>query len=112
MTDYSLTEKGFMTPPGHDKFLAKTLIEKGGKLRDAAIAYIEPGGGSMESHTHPYDHNFMVVKGEITVYTEHGSNLVKENEGYVAKGTEPHYLRNTGKETTILIGITTEAKDE
>lgn len=107
-----LSSKGYMTPPGHEKFMAKTLIQKGGKLRDAAIAYIEPGGGSVESHTHPYDHNFMVVKGEITVYEKQGSTLIEENQGYVAKGNTPHYLRNTGKETAILIGITTEAEDE
>ena len=61
----------FITPAAHVGFLAKRLFgREEGRIKDGAVAYLEPGGGGpTEQHTHNHDHLFIVVKGEATMKT-------------------------------------------
>ncbi len=102
-----MDKEGFVTPPKHVKFLAKRVPGAEGEMKDAAVAYIEPGGGGpTEAHTHSHDHLFVVVKGEATIRL--GSDVVKvrENESYRVSGMVPHSVWNETDGTVVMIGIT------
>ena len=73
--------KDFMTPPNHEKFLAKKLFNENGKIQWGAIAYIEKdGGGPAGNHTHSDNHIFIVVEGEVRVIMGNETVIVKKNE--------------------------------
>ena len=102
-----LTAEGLCTPPGQTGFFAKELFKDGGKIRDGAAAYIEPGGGLPENHTHDYNHIFIVVKGTINVTVGAQEKTLSENESLFVKGEIPHSIHNRSNETAQVIGITT-----
>lgn len=78
----------------------KTVGTSAGFLGTFALA---PGEVFL-NHYHPYSEEcFYVVKGEVTI--ENGENTIIADEGtgvFVPKN-EPHRLRNTGSEETVLV---------
>lgn len=96
----------FKTPPDHINFLAKKLFGDCGKIIDGSIAYIKAnGGGPTTPHTHPYSHLFIVFSGEVTIRTEDGDIVLRENESYLVDGTKMHSVWNNLNSTAIMVGI-------
>ncbi len=99
--------KDFMTPPDHVGFLAKRLYGAGGTIGDVAVARLEPdGGGPLTAHTHPHDHLFVVVQGEVRIVLGGEERRLGENEALLVRGCVPHAVWNRTRETAVMIGIT------
>lgn len=102
-----LLDDGFICPPEHINFLAKKLYDGNAEIADAAIAYLEPGGGGpVHKHTHTHNHLFIVVKGEARIEFDDKEVLIRENESYLVDGTQPHSVWNNLTTTTVMVGIT------
>jgi len=96
----------FMTPEGHEKFIAKKLFNEMGKIQWGAVAYIEEsGGGPKGNHTHSYNHIFIVVEGEVKIIMGETSHIVKTDEMFFVDGMIPHSIWNNGKQTAKVIKI-------
>ena len=97
---------GFITPPEHERFLAKKLFGAVGEIIDGSITYLEKGGGGpLEPHSHEHNHLFIVVRGEAKVMLNDKPVIVKENESYYVKGSIPHSIWNNISVTTVMIEI-------
>ena len=98
----------FVTPPHHINFMAKKLFgEIKGKIRDGAVAVIEPaGGGPQEKHSHSHNHLFIVTSGEARVEYDDETVIIHENEAFMVEGTRPHAVWNNKDGRTVIIGIT------
>lgn len=97
----------FFTPPNHVHFLAKKLFgEIEGTVIDGSIAYIDPnGGGPLEPHTHPHDHLFIVIEGEITISTPEEEICIQKNNHFLLKGMITHAVFNKKNSQAIVMGI-------
>lgn len=99
-------EEKFMTPPNHEKFLAKKLFNDAGKIHWGAVAYIEVGGGGPKNnHTHEDDHIFIVVDGEVKIIVDGTENIVGKDNSFYVKGSLPHSIWNNGNTTAKVIKI-------
>lgn len=97
----------FTPVPNHINFKAKKLFAEMGLIKDGSIACLEPnGGGPMEKHTHPYDHLFIVVKGQIKILLDDKTVVVDQNESFLLNGSIPHNVWNSVNEESTVIGIT------
>ena len=104
--------EAFMTPPGHRDFSAKKLFEGGGMLQWGAVAYIQPGGGGPEGcHTHPDDHIFLVMEGEVTVVLGDRAVTVKQDESLFVDGMVPHSIWNRSDRTAKVVKISTRRQE-
>lgn len=102
-----MKNKNYITPPAHNNFKALKLWDEPTNFSDLSIAYIEPGGGGpMELHTHPYDHLFIVVEGEVTILEDGKEFVLREEEAYRVKGSVPHSVRNQTQERVTMLGMT------
>ena len=96
---------GFVTPPDHERFLAKKLFDAAGEIIDGSIAYLEKeGGGPLKPHTHEHNHLFVVVRGEAKIMLNDKPIIVKENESYYVNGSIPHSVWNGISVTTVISG--------
>jgi len=96
----------FMTPEGHEKFIAKKLFNEMGKIQWGAVAYIEEsGGGPKGNHTHSDNHIFIVVEGEVKIIMGKTYHIVKTDEMFFVDGMIPHSIWNNGKQTAKVIKI-------
>lgn len=99
-------DNSFITPEGHEKFMAKVLFNEMGNIHWGAVAYIEEnGGGPKGNHTHSDDHIFVVVEGEVRVMVGDEPHIIKKDEMFFVKGMTPHSIWNNGKETAKVIKI-------
>lgn len=97
----------FTPVPNHINFKAKKLFAEMGMIKDGSIACIEQnGGGPLEKHTHPYDHLFIVVKGQIKILLDDKTVVVDQNDSCLVKGSIPHNVWNSASEESTVIGIT------
>lgn len=98
--------EGLITPEGHQGFLAKKLFEGLGCIQWGALAYIEQGGGGPAGeHTHPEDHIFIVVEGQVEVVLGGRRHTVKTDEVFYVDGTTPHSIWNREEQTAKVIKI-------
>lgn len=101
-------QQGFMTPEGHQGFLAKKLFDEMGKIRWGAIAYIEKGGGGpANDHTHSDDHLFIIVDGRVRIVSGDREIFAGKDEAVFVEGMVPHSIWNAGEETAVVIKIST-----
>lgn len=101
--------KDFITPPNHEKFMAKKLFNEKGKIKWGAIAYIEKNGGGPEgNHTHSDNHIFIVTQGEARVIMGDKSIIVRKDESCFVDGMIPHSIWNNIDDTTVVIKISVE----
>lgn len=99
----------FITPPNHDKFLAKVLFNENNKIKWGAIAYIEKnGGGPSGNHTHKDNHIFIVTQGEARVVMGDKTMIIKKDESCFVDGIIPHSIWNNSDDTTVVIKISVE----
>ena len=99
----------FITPEGHTGFLAKKLFNEMGRIHWGALAYIEKdGGGPAGNHTHPDNHIFIVVEGEVEIILDQESHVVKKDEMFFVDGMIPHSIWNHGADTAEVIKISVE----
>jgi putative monooxygenase len=55
-------------------------------------------------HYHPYSEEcFYVIKGEVTIENDESTIVANEGTAVFVPKNEPHRLRNTGSEETILV---------
>lgn len=99
-------QQDFITPEGHTGFLAKKLFNEMGAIHWGALAYIEPqGGGPAGNHTHPDNHIFIVVEGEVEVMLNDTPHIVKKDDMFFADGMTPHSIWNRSAATAKVIKI-------
>lgn len=102
-------ENQFMTPEGHNGFLAKKLFNEMGKIQWGAIAYIEKGGGGPKhNHTHNDNHIFIVTDGEVKIILGDKEIVAGKNEAVFVDGMKPHSIWNNGDKTAVVIKISTQ----
>jgi quercetin dioxygenase-like cupin family protein len=53
-------------------------------------------GGHTKDHSHPWEHEIFVVRGEGAVVGKHGEMAFKEGDVIFIPPDEPHQIRNTG----------------
>jgi mannose-6-phosphate isomerase-like protein (cupin superfamily) len=97
----------FITPPGHQKFQAKMLMNNvNACLVDSALAYVEPGGGGPEpAHTHAKDHIFIVVDGCATIRMGGQTVVLHTDEAVYVKGNIEHSIWNEADQMLKVIKI-------
>lgn len=106
-------ENIFITPEGHQSFLAKKLFNEMGRIQWGAIAYIEKDGGGPEgNHTHRDNHIFIVVEGEVEVILENEPHIVKKDEMFFVDGMIPHSIWNRGNDRAKVLKISVQREDE
>ena len=99
--------KDFITPADHLLFRVKKLFGREGKIIDAAIAYLEPGGGGpVEMHTHRHDHLFIVTSGQVRIRLGDSERILNPTESCRVPGCIAHAVWND--QTTVMIGISVE----
>ncbi|MBD5130021.1 MAG: cupin domain-containing protein [Ruminococcaceae bacterium] len=77
-----------------------------GKIQWGAVAYIEKNGGGPEgNHTHSDNHIFIVVDGEVEVFLNEESHIVKKDDMFFVDGMIPHSIWNHGESTAKVIKI-------
>ena len=100
--------EAFITPPGHRDFSAKKLFEGGGALQWGAVAYIQPGGGGPEGgHTHPEDHIFLVMEGQVQVLLGDREATVRQDESLFVDGMVPHSIWNRSDSAAKVVKLCT-----
>lgn len=105
--------EGFITPEGHKDFLAKKLFDRMGSIQWGALAYIEPnGGGPQGNHTHPEDHIFIVVEGQVEVMLGEQGRAVGKDEMFYVHGRTPHSIWNRSGKTAKVIKISVRREEE
>lgn len=98
----------FMTPEGHQGFLAKKLFNEMGKIQWGAIAYIEKGGGGPgNNHTHSDNHIFIVAEGEVKIILGDREIMAGKDESVFVDGMIPHSIWNNSDKTAVVIKIST-----
>lgn len=97
----------FITPKNHKAFKALVLSSHiDDEVKDCAIAYIDPrGGGPDPDHTHPHDHLFTVIAGEIEIRMDGETFAVTEGMSLRVPGETRHSVWNTGPTTAKVMGI-------
>ena len=101
-----------MTPPGHRDFSAKKLFAGGGTLQGGAVAYIQPGGGGPEgNHTHPDDHIFLVMEGEVRVVLGDREVTVRRDESLFVDGMVPHSIWNRSNSAAKVVKLSTRRQE-
>ncbi len=109
MEENNMEESLFITPQGHQGFLAKNLFNEMGKIQRGALAYIEKNGGGPEgNHTHSDNHIFIVVDGEVKIILGEKSYIVKKDEMFIVDGMIPHSIWNNGENIAKVIKISVE----
>lgn len=99
-------ENEFITPQGHKNFHAKKLFNEAGQIKWGAIAYIEKdGGGPIGNHTHDDNHIFVIVEGEVEIFLENESHIVKKDETFFVDGRIPHSIWNHGSGVAKVIKL-------
>lgn len=84
----------------HVLLAPKTVGTSAGFLGTLAL---DPGEVFLK-HYHPYSEEcFYVVKGEVTIEGDENTIVASEGTGVFIPKDEPHRLRNTGSEETILV---------
>ncbi|PLV60188.1 cupin domain-containing protein [Thermotoga sp. KOL6] len=69
---------------------------------------VEPGG-IIDRHSHPWEHEIFVLKGQLTVLNESGENIVEEGYCIYVEPNEIHGFRNnTNSEVEFLCLIPKE----
>lgn len=63
---------------------------------------IIPGGASSD-HSHPYEHEVMILNGEATLKGDAGEHKVTVGDAFFIPADERHQLMNTGKETLRFV---------
>lgn len=96
------------TIPNHIGFKAKKLIgEIKGTVTNCSIAYIEPkGGGPEPSHTHEYDHFFIVIEGVVTIIMGDKKVTLSTDESILVPGSIVHSTWNETDRPLKMIGMT------
>lgn len=54
---------------------------------------IEPGGATPQ-HQHPFEHEMLVLQGQLTIWTEHGEIPVSAGDAIMVLPGERHQVRN------------------
>lgn len=104
---------GFMTPEGHQGFLAKKLFDRMGSIQWGALAYIEKnGGGPAGNHTHPEDHIFIVVEGQVEIMLGGQAHKVQKDEMFYVNGMTPHSILNREELTAKVIKISVKQEEQ
>ena len=95
-----------ITPPNHSKFKALPLAKDiDTEIIDCALAFIEPGGGGPSpDHTHPHDHLFTVVSGEVQVHINGQRHLITSGCSLRVPGSKLHSVWNCGSQPAKVIG--------
>lgn len=65
---------------------------------------VEPGGHT-PLHTHEWEHEVFVLKGNGTVTSEKGQHEFKNGDAIFVPGNERHQFQNTGETTLEFICI-------
>lgn len=106
LEEENMGNASFITPEGHEGFLAKKLFDEMGKIQWGAVAYIEKdGGGPIGNHTHSDNHIFIVVDGEVEIVMDDKTHIVKKDEMFFVDGLTPHSIWNHGSDTAKVIKI-------
>ena len=80
-----------------------------GRIQSGALAYIEKdGGGPAGNHTHPDNHIFIVVEGEVEIVLDREMHVVKKDEMFFVDGMIPHSIWNRGADPAKVIKISVE----
>jgi quercetin dioxygenase-like cupin family protein len=96
-----------ITPKDHINFKAlKLSSEIDEEIMDCAIAYIEPnGGGPLPDHTHPHDHLFTVISGQIEIRLDGEKIILNNGMSLRVPGNKLHSVWNVSKERAKVSGI-------
>jgi quercetin dioxygenase-like cupin family protein len=96
-----------ITPKDHINFKAlKLSSEIDEEIMDCAIAYIEPnGGGPLPDHTHPHDHLFTVISGQIEIRLDGEKIILNNGMSLRVSGNKLHSVWNVSKEIAKVSGI-------
>lgn len=70
-----------------------------------------PGGASSD-HSHPYEHEVMILKGEATLKSDAGDHKVAVGNVFFIPADERHQLVNTGKDTLRFVCLVPLAGEE
>jgi len=101
-----MVDKKLTTPLNHKNFLAKKIFENIGEIIDGSIAYIDiNGGGPQPAHTHPHNHFFIVLEGEIKICLNNEEIVLKKDQSLLVKGSISHSVWNNKKEQAKVLGI-------
>lgn len=106
--------KNWITPENH--FLCKSVSLSGqvdGKILDAFLLYIEPGGGGPKPVSiHEYDHLFTVIEGKVEVFI--GDELLHLGEGESVRipGMVSHSIWNNADSIAKIIGLSLIRKND
>jgi quercetin dioxygenase-like cupin family protein len=76
--------------------------DKGAPTFVMRLFEVEPGGGTPH-HTHPWEHEIFVVKGNGTLKTENTERHLAEGDAIMVLPNESHGILNTGKEIMRFI---------
>lgn len=107
--------ENFITPQGHKNFLAKKLFNSMGNIRWGALAYIQKNGGGPEgNHTHPENHIFIVVDGQVEIVLGEQLHTVHKDEMFYVNGSIPHSIWNREEQTAkvVKISVTRNEKEK
>ena len=91
---------------GASKLKVRWLITKemGAPNFAMRLFEMEPGGHS-PLHTHPWEHEAFVLKGEGVVVGEHGEERIAHGNVVFIAPNELHQFKNTGNTTLMFICI-------
>jgi len=66
---------------------------------------IQPGGGSHGSYAHVGEEFGIVLKGQLEIDLDGVVHLVKENESFYYRSSQPHNWTNPGSGETIVVWV-------
>ena len=69
-------------------------------------------GGSSSDHSHPYEHEVMILNGEATLKGDGGEQKVTVGNAFFIPPDERHQLVNTGKDTLRFVCLVPLAGEE
>jgi len=57
------------------------------------------GGGHTPFHSHPFEHEVVILEGEIAIVTEQGTKPLSVGDMLLVMGGEKHQFRNLSKDS-------------
>ncbi len=76
---------------------------------DIKLFEMQPGGYS-PLHSHPAEHQIIVIGGEGTVSNGENPKPIKSGNAISIQGNEPHQFKSTGDKPLMFLAVTLDTK--
>jgi transcriptional regulator with XRE-family HTH domain len=91
--------------PGGVTYLERLIPSAEGRLLNAGLHVVPPGGGSDGALSHPGDEVGFVISGFIELTVDGRTFLIGAGSSFFFSSTLPHSYRNIGTETARIVWV-------